>query len=767
MDTNTILNNAILALHDELQALSQRRRESLRLHKGRLLGAFDRAHLYAFRAQPVGIVDGAPVTLQVGEYNRDARFDPASFVGSRGGEVIISSEDNLGLATEPLSLRYEPDRMVEELRKRLIETQNSNSENKFVLLDKLFAAPEPVDPPADGHKPMAALVDAAVAQPVTIAWTPRGTDEDGFITSCATRIAAEGGSALVLSPTTEQTDAHTLLLADSPAAKTVVRVGAPMPESLQKLKDLSPHNIARQRDPLAFEVLDRLTQQISELQDAGSWRKPNREIRLKLDQLEREKSRLEQFAWEAEQHVINSASIVLSPLGRAVTHPRVYGRRYDVVIVGNGQQALLAHIIWATMLAKKAVIFAGDPRQTPNWVRSWSDNALQWLRPNIFEASGALEIVNRGGWDSRLLMLQTQHTMHPQISQIINEISYGGRLLDAPEAAERTAAITNQPPEPGKAVVFLDVRYLHPHAQQGESRGSHSNVGTAAMALSVVESLLSQGVRSILLASLYRKQWQLHRALVHDAGLRDFVTTAPLDRCVGPQHDVVILDLVDTAPLLQAGTPLRGGWGSDFMRRLTAAFSSARCKLILIGDWILLQQLLPETAVLRRFLNDMLRGGAAIKPFPPGLLKLRVRPKNPSFYSDPGEAWQLIDQDIAAAAQRVIWNWPFANVYGVFNRSTFSRMFSVKARRALALAADAAPQQPLIGGGITVARSVRAEAGVYIDNNIFWLIGNRYSDGTTRHFVRISGRRAALQVSEAFGLDEIIPSVSSNPRPTR
>jgi hypothetical protein len=637
--------------------------------------------------------------------------------------------------------------MLMELRERLKEIKEAKSASNSDLLAKLFAAPDArtaaTGALAEGTE--MGVVNAALNQDVSLLWTPPGTNQDGVIAACALGHVAQGNSVLVLTPTTAQSDAISLLLAAGPTAASITRVGSPMPDALPPLEGLSPSSIARRRDPQLFRDLDRVTR----------------------EELEREKHRLEERSQKAEQAAIDSASIVLSTLGRAVSHEWVYGRPYDVVIVVGGHRALLAQVVWATLLAEKAVIFAGDFRQAPNSVTSRSEESAQWLKRNIFEAAGIVEAVNSGGWDSRLLMLRTQHTMHPQIARITNEVSYGGRLLDAPEVVERTAVITAQTPEPGQAVVFYDVGHLLPHAHAAASGGSRSNVLTAVLTMKIVWLLQSKATLSILLATLYGDQWKVHRALVRDAELQDYVTTTTLHRCAHPQHDVLILDLVDSSPLPRVGPPLKGGWGSEAMDQLNAAFTSFRGKIVMIGDWSLLQRTLPEDAAMRRFLDEMLRSGALVKPFPVRYLTPEVSPKNVTFFNDSAQAWSAIYQDIAAASNRVIWNWPFANADEIFAPHNFTRMFSAKAKRALALVVDNPTLHPLVSHGLKVARSLRSEAAVQIDDDIFWLIGNRENDGSFRPFIRVNRERAALQLSDLFGLNTIIPSNKSRPWVTR
>lgn len=769
MKTNTILNNALNALDDELQAVGSDYPKSYGLYKGHEVGEFDGSNVYSFTAPPVTVADGTSVTLEVGDVNFGGRFDPACIVGFQGANVIISSIDNPGLVAERLALRHEPGLVLMELRERLKEIKQAKSANNSELLEKLFAVPDPgtvaSGPGVSGTE--MDVVNAALGQNVSLVLTPPGTNQEGFIATCALRQVAQGNGVLVLDPTTAQIDAISMLLATGPGVSSITMVGAPMPDSLPALKHLSPSSIARQREPQLFRDLDRITQEIAELRECVGWRQPYPETRVALEKMEQEKSRFDDRSQKAERAVIDSASIVLSTFGRAVSHEWVYGRPYDVIIIGGAHRALLAQVVWAIMLAKKAVILAGDFRQAPNSVTSRSDEVTQWLKRNIFEASGIVELVNAGDWDSRLLMLQTQHTMHPQIAQITNEESYGGRLLNAPEAVERTAIIAAQPPEPGQAVVFYDIGHLMPHAHAAADGGSRSNVLTAVLTMKIVWLLQSKATLSVLLATPYGDQWKVHRALIRDADQQDYVTTTTLHRCAYPQHDCLILDLVDSAPLQRVGPPLKGVWGTDSMRQLNAALTSGRGKIVVIGDWSLLQQTLPEDAAMRRFLDKMMRGGAVIKPFPRRFPSHDFKLKNLALYNDPAQAWPGIFQDIAAASNRVIWNWPFANVDEVFNQENLLRMFSAKAKPALALSTDNPAINSLVAPGLNLARSVRAEAAVQIDDNTFWLIGNGSSAGASRPFIRVNGERAALQISDLFGFNEIIPSAKSRPWVTR
>lgn len=195
------------------------------------------------------------------------------------------------------------------------------------------------------------------------------------------------------------------------------------------------------------------------------------------------------------------------------------------------------------------VMLAGDPKQIGPVSRAAegaSKGTRKWLR-----CSGLshLEDAARDSARPDVLLLRTQHRMHPEIARVVSHFCYAGALEDGEgprERAGKPAPVASFPP-PRAGWVVLDgltreaKRLVH---GRGETGSGYQRELSAELAVSLAREATRAGL-SVLCVTPYRAQAQLLRKMGVKAGLRgDSFSASTIHRQQGTQYDVVMVDTV-------------------------------------------------------------------------------------------------------------------------------------------------------------------------------------------------------------------------------
>ncbi|WP_240360934.1 AAA family ATPase [Pyxidicoccus caerfyrddinensis] len=195
------------------------------------------------------------------------------------------------------------------------------------------------------------------------------------------------------------------------------------------------------------------------------------------------------------------------------------------------------------------VTLAGDPKQIGPVSRAAEGagkDTQKWLR-----ASGLSHLEDAVKDASRpdVLLLRTQHRMHPDIARVVSHFCYGGALEDGDivkARAERPAPVAAFASMRAGWVVLdsltRDARRLT-HGR-GETGSGYQRELSANLAVSLAREAVRSGL-SVLCVTPYRAQAALLRRLGNSAGLRgDVFSASTIHRQQGTQYDVVLVDTV-------------------------------------------------------------------------------------------------------------------------------------------------------------------------------------------------------------------------------
>jgi hypothetical protein len=313
---------------------------------------------------------------------------------------------------------------------------------------------------------------------------------------------------------------------------------------------------------------------------------------------------------DMETQVVGHARIVMCTLTNAYLSPLMKPQRFDVLIAEEAGMATLPSLFYAACLCRDKAIMVGDPRQLPPIVASRDDWVQRAIGRSVFEVT----IADPARSDV-VAMLDVQYRMHPAIGDLVGRLFYAGRLSHGADAA-RTAAIAARAPYRGHPLVVVDTA-AHTTCQRAAKGSSRFNEGSAELTAELAAEAVTEGAGSIAVITPYAAQAREIRKRLAARRIGEAVECSTIHRFQGRECDVVILDLVDAAPL-RPGILLSGtGPASDAWNLLNVSLSRARGKLILIADAGYFEAQAPAGAVTA-VLREAIRGGLAIRASPRG-----------------------------------------------------------------------------------------------------------------------------------------------------
>ncbi len=287
--------------------------------------------------------------------------------------------------------------------------------------------------------------------------------------------------------------------------------------------------------------------------------------------------------------VVADARVVMCTLTTAYLSPLMVEQRFDVLIAEEAGMATLPALFHAACLCRARAIMVGDPRQLPPIVQSNDDRIRRAIGRSIFDVT-----VPDPTRSPMVAMLETQYRMHPAIGSIVGRLFYGDRLVHCADPVA-TAAIAARAPFPGQPVVVVDTaaRTTCERSAKGSSR---INRGSAELTAELAHEAVRGGAASIAVITPYAAQAAEIRRLLAARRIRNAVECSTIHRFQGRECDVVLIDLVDAAPMRPSALL------ADAPNLLNVSISRARGKLVIVADVAYFEAMDPDglvTALLR------------------------------------------------------------------------------------------------------------------------------------------------------------------------
>jgi len=295
--------------------------------------------------------------------------------------------------------------------------------------------------------------------------------------------------------------------------------------------------------------------------------------------------------------VVQKSRVILSTMTNVYMSALLQEERFDVVIVEEAGMAILPTIFYCAALARKKVIIVGDPQQLPPIVQSDADYVYRAMGRNIFDVATA----NSEQAHETIVMLNTQYRMHPVIGDLVSALFYEGKLRNGDNTPER-AVIAAKSPYPGNPLITID---MHGQTSCATHEGSYSrfNDHTARKCVKLAVEAVQAGIESVAIITPYVAQSRFMRQLLSEhPETFDCVECQTIHRFQGSERDMVILDTVDTAPLLPGKLLAGQSPRSASQNLINVSISRAKGKLIIISDIAYFQEKSPKS-----LLNDVLQ----------------------------------------------------------------------------------------------------------------------------------------------------------------
>ena len=308
---------------------------------------------------------------------------------------------------------------------------------------------------------------------------------------------------------------------------------------------------------------------------------------------------------DLEAQVIAGARVVMCTLTNAYLSPLMKPLRFDVLIVDEAGMATLPSLFYAACLCRERAIMVGDPRQLPPIVQSREELVQRVIGRSVFDVT-----VADPARSDVVALLDVQYRMHPAIGALVGRLFYDGRLRHDAELA-RHGAIAARAPHRGAPLIVVDTaaRTTCQRAARGASRvNERSAEVTADLALEAV----TDGAGSVAVITPYAAQAQGIRRRLAARRIADAVECSTIHRFQGRECDVVIIDLVDAAPMRPGALLAGGGPRADAAHLLNVSLSRARGKLVLVADVGYFEAHAPG-GIVTAILREAIRGGLHVR----------------------------------------------------------------------------------------------------------------------------------------------------------
>jgi superfamily I DNA and/or RNA helicase len=255
---------------------------------------------------------------------------------------------------------------------------------------------------------------------------------------------------------------------------------------------------------------------------------------------------------------------------------------FDAVIVDEASMMPVPYLYAVAGRSRSHLIIAGDFRQLGPIAQSKSEASQLWLHRDVFSLTSIAD--QSGPQHPALAMLTHQRRMHPQISECVNEMFYGGQLIDkAPNGKTRAY---NLGPLPGTARLFLDLSDEDGYFAEKTQGGSRMNRVTAEKVCTLANYYPRHDPEVLVgVITPYRAQVRLIKRLLKKTNMRpeelERIHVGTVHTFQGSERDVLIWDLVESS-----GSSMGLLYREDSGNRLAnVAITRAQGKLILVGDF--------------------------------------------------------------------------------------------------------------------------------------------------------------------------------------
>lgn len=323
-----------------------------------------------------------------------------------------------------------------------------------------------------------------------------------------------------------------------------------------------------------------------------------------------------------QDSVLREARVLGATCTRAYLSQKDIGQ-VDLTIIDEASMVILPVVWFSAGLSRERVLISGDFRQIPPIVPTQQEAVFDVIGKDIFTKAGV-----KDPSDGRLMMLNTQYRMCPEICDLIAEPMYKTGHTHLVTATNRESCPGQLPPEPfEKPLTVIDTSDLWPFETQNIFY-SRFNMLHALLARNIAWHLRREGVihskNDFGICTPYAAQSRMIQKLLEGEKLDDVVPVGTVHRYQGDERRIMLIDIPESHGGSWALGQFVQGPPPDHVgaRLINVAVSRAQEHLLVLANLTYLDRRLPSTSLLRGILYDMQEKGRVV----PGRDVLRLRP---------------------------------------------------------------------------------------------------------------------------------------------
>lgn len=303
-----------------------------------------------------------------------------------------------------------------------------------------------------------------------------------------------------------------------------------------------------------------------------------------IDDLAQLKSEKEQFKVVLQNRlkfIYGEANLIYSTASNLLVDDFAQAIEFENIIIDEISMMNVPFLLWLSKFGNKRLIVAGDFRQLGPISLSNRPTSFGWMKKDIFQ------IINMDynfKHFPNLIMLVEQYRMHQDISSIINEVFYNGKLITniSEDYSIRFNSNINNCPI---TIINNKNRLGNFDFTIGKSRINLNSQNIIEELLTDINNFKSESF-TIGVITPYRAQAKAITKKLEGFYTHHKINVGTIHTFQGSESDVIILDFVDTEKDInnKSGKISRLYFGQNGERLLNVAISRAKKKLVIIGD---------------------------------------------------------------------------------------------------------------------------------------------------------------------------------------